>query len=313
MERETVMLEKLKPRLRSEFWIVLLDIIAVNGAYLLAILIRFYVHFRFISGIGNFREYYLQFTPYYTLACLFVFYICGLYGGMWRYAGITDVYRIVLANAITSVIQVAGTKLFVHGMPTGYYIVGGFLQLLMIIGIRFTASFFRLGKRRRDKQKSWSIPCMVVGSGEQGIGFTRYLEENSPFEVVVLVGKNTGKMMDGIPIVGAGSIPLQIKTYGVHTVFIADEHLSTEERDEIKKAVEAAGDVVVKDYLEYLADLPGCLPLNALIGVVDGPVTVVVDGVEKRYDNMQQCMTVLGEKFEVRKINGAKVELERTE
>ncbi len=60
--------QKLKSRLRSDLWVVLLDIIAVNGAYLLALLIRFYVHFKFISGIGNFREYYLQFTPYYTLA-----------------------------------------------------------------------------------------------------------------------------------------------------------------------------------------------------------------------------------------------------
>lgn len=125
--------QKLKSRLRSDLWVVLLDIIAVNGAYLLALLIRFYVHFKFISGIGNFREYYLQFTPYYTLACLLVFYICGLYGGMWRYAGISDVYRIVLANVITSIIQVAGTKLLFHGMPTGYYIVGGFLQLLMAV------------------------------------------------------------------------------------------------------------------------------------------------------------------------------------
>ncbi len=71
--------------------------------------------------------------------------------------------------------------------------------------------------------------------------------------------------------------------------------------------------MLVKDYLEYLADLPRCLPLNALIGVMDGPVTVVVDGVEKQYDNIQQCMTVLGEKYEVKKINGARVELGRME
>ena len=56
-----------KERLRSDLWIVLLDIIAVNGTYLLALLVRFYVHFRFTSGIGDFREYYLQFTPYYTV------------------------------------------------------------------------------------------------------------------------------------------------------------------------------------------------------------------------------------------------------
>ena len=63
------MLERIKKNLRSDLWIVLLDIIAVNGAYLLALLIRFYVHFRFTSGVSDFREYYLRFTQYYTVLC----------------------------------------------------------------------------------------------------------------------------------------------------------------------------------------------------------------------------------------------------
>ena len=46
---------------------------------------------RFTSAIGDFREYYLQFTTYYTVICLVVFYICGLYNGMWRYAGLDDI------------------------------------------------------------------------------------------------------------------------------------------------------------------------------------------------------------------------------
>ena len=72
------MLERIKKNLRSDLWIVLLDIIAVNGAYLLALLIRFYVHFRFTSGVGDFREYYLQFTPYYTVLYLIVFYVISI-------------------------------------------------------------------------------------------------------------------------------------------------------------------------------------------------------------------------------------------
>ena len=304
-------MENLKSRLRSDLWIVLLDIIAVNGAYLLALLIRFYVHFRFTSGVGDFREYYLIFTPYYTVLCILVFFFCGLYDGMWRYAGLDDMNRIIIANVITAVIQVVGTRLFVGRMPTSYYLIGAFLQFALVAAIRFAYRFFDARKQRDEKAKSWSIPCMVVGSGEQGIGFTRYLQDHSPFQVAVIAGgEHCGKSMDGIPVVDVGSIGLQIKSYGIHTVFIADENLSAEKRDEIKKTVEASH-VLVKDYLEYLADLPAHIPLNALVGVVDGPVTVVVDGVEKQYDNMQQCMTVMGEKYEVKQIKGARVEIER--
>ena len=305
------MMEKLKSRLRSDLWIVLLDIIAVNGAYLLALLIRFYVHFKFTSGVGDFREYYLIFTPYYTVACIFVFYICGLYGGMWRYAGLDDMNRIIIANVITAGIQVAGTRLFVGRMPTSYYLIGAFLQFALVAVIRFAYRFFHARKQRDEKVKSWSIPCMVVGSGETGVQFSRYLQEHSPFQVAVIAGsEHCGKSMDGIPIVDVGSVGLQIANYGIHTVFIADESLSRERRDEIRRA---AGNVVVKDYVDYLSDLPGHMPLNALIGVVDGPVTVVIDGAEKQFGSLQECMTVHGDRFEVRKIRGSRVELRRME
>ena len=304
------MLERVRKRLRSDLWIVLLDIIAVNGAYLLALLIRFYVHFKFTSGVGDFREYYLIFTPYYTLACVFIFYVCGLYGGMWRYAGLDDMNRIILANVITAAIQVFGTRLFVSRMPTSYYLIGAFLQFLLIALIRFSYRFLHIKKQRGDKQRSWTIPAMVVGSGEKGVQFTRYLQDNSPFEVAAIAGEHSGKTMDGIPIVDMGSVAMQIKSYGIHTVFLADEALSAEQKDEISKA---ASGILVKDYLEYLSDLPGHLPLNALIGIADGPVTVVIDGAEKQYGSLQECMTVHGDKFEVRKIVASKIELERME
>ena len=309
------MLEKIKNRLRSDLWIVLLDIIAVNGAYLLALLIRFYVHFKFTSSIGDFREYYLIFTPYYTVLCVLVFFLCGLYGGMWRYAGLDDMNRVIIANVVTAVIQFVGTRLFVGRMPTSYYLIGAFLQFLLIALIRFAYRFLHARRQREEKQKSWTVPAVVVGSGDAGVRFTRYLQENSPFEVAVIAGnEHTGKTMDGIPIVDIKSLPMQLQNYGIHTVFIADETITPEQRDEIKRtAAEAASDVCIKDYLAYLSDLPGHLPLNALIGVMDGPVTVVVDGAERVYDNIQQCMTVIGDKFEVKGIGGARVELKRME
>lgn len=302
------MLERIKKNLRSDLWIVLMDIIAVNGAYLMALLIRFYVHFRFTSGVGDFREYYLIFTPYYTVLCLIVFYICGLYNGMWRYAGLDDMNRIIVANVITAAIQVLGTRLFVHRMPTSYYLIGGFLQFLMIAMIRFAYRFLRIRKKRGDKLKAWTIPAMVVGSGDTGKEFIRYLENHSPFQVVVIVGENSGKTMDGIPIVDYSSIPTQIQYQGINAVFIADDSLTREKKDEIRQAAKG---IEVRDYLEYLSDLRGCMPLDALIGIVDGPVTIKIENTEKEYQNLQECMTMLTDQYEVKNIRGAKIELKR--
>ena len=302
------MLDRIKKWMRSNLWIVLFDIIAVNGAYLLALLIRFYVHFRFTSAIGDFREYYLQFTPYYTVICLVVFYICGLYNGMWRYAGLDDMNRIILANVITAAVQFFGTRLFVGRMPTSYYIIGSLLQFVLVAAIRFANRFLYVRRQRAEKLKTWSIPAMVVGSGDAGMEFTRYLESNSPFQVVVMVGEHSGKTMDGIPIVDYSSIPSQIQYHGISTLFIADESLSQAQREEIRKAGKG---IEVRDYLEYLSALPGCMPMGTLLGIVEGPVTVTVDGVDRSFSNIQECKSALGDGYIVRGIHGAKLELEK--
>ncbi len=303
------MLDRIKKWMRSNLWIVLFDIIAVNGAYLLALLIRFYVHFRFTSAIGDFREYYLQFTPYYTVICLVVFYMCGLYNGMWRYAGLDDMNRIILANVITAAVQFFGTRLFVGRMPTSYYIIGSLLQFVLVAAIRFANRFLYVRRQRAEKLKTWSIPAMVVGSGDAGMEFTRYLESNSPFQVVVMVGEHSGKTMDGIPIVDYSSIPSQIQYHGISTLFIADESLSQAQREEIRKAGKG---IEVRDYLEYLSALPGCMPMGTLLGIVEGPVTVTVDGVDRSFSNIQECKSALGDGYIVRGIHGAKLEVEKT-
>ena len=303
------MLDRIKKWMRSNLWIVLFDIIAVNGAYLLALLIRFYVHFRFTSAIGDFREYYLQFTPYYTVICLVVFYVCGLYNGMWRYAGLDDMNRIILANVITAAVQFFGTRLFVGRMPTSYYIIGSLLQFVLVAAIRFANRFLYVRRQRAEKLKTWSIPAMVVGSGDAGMEFTRYLESNSPFQVVVMVGEHSGKTMDGIPIVDYSSIPSQIQYHGISTLFIADESLSQAQREEIRKAGKG---IEVRDYLEYLSALPGCMPMGTLLGIVEGPVTVTVDGVDRSFSNIQECKSALGDGYIVRGIHGAKLEVEKT-
>ena len=299
-------MERLKKTLRDNLWIVLLDIIAVNGAYLLALLIRFYVHFKFTSAIGDFREYYLQFTPYYTILCLIVFYVCGLYNGMWRYAGLSDMNLIIVASVITAIIQVVGTRLFVYRMPTSYYLIGGFLQFLMIATIRFAYRFLEVRRRKNRKQKALTIPAMVVGSDERGREFARYLEERSPFQVMAIAGKGGGKVMDGIPIVDYVTIPAQIQLYDIKTIFLADESLDEGKKEEIIR--EAQG-VEVRDYIAYLSDSVERIPVNSLLKYAVGPITVSVDGFEKQYPDANICMEALADRYEVIGLRNTIVEL----
>ena len=64
--------------------------------------------------------------------------------------------------------------------------------------------------------------------------------------------------------------------------------------------------------LEYLRTLPGCMPLRALLGIVDGPVTVRVNGADRQFSSFQECESALGNRYEVKGISGARIEVKQS-
>lgn len=121
----------------KDLWVVLLDIIALNVSYFLALLVRFYVNGEFRVSVNYLIGDWARFAPFYTVLSIVIFIIFLLYGGMWRYAGINDMNRIIGASLATTVIQVMGTALFIRRMPITYYVIGAILQFLFVSLIRF--------------------------------------------------------------------------------------------------------------------------------------------------------------------------------
>ena len=137
---------------RGDIWIVLLDIIAVNGSYFLGILIRFFVGGKFYASLRELPYKYSQFAPAYTIICILVFFMFRLYGGMWRYAGISDLNRIIGASVVTTIAQVVGTLIFVERMPLTFYFIGAALQFAFVTVIRFSYRIFIVERRRISKR-----------------------------------------------------------------------------------------------------------------------------------------------------------------
>ena len=59
---------------------------------------RFYVGSEFRPTVSYLLGDFSHFAPWYTIACIVIFAVFRLYGGMWRYAGINDMNRIILAR-----------------------------------------------------------------------------------------------------------------------------------------------------------------------------------------------------------------------
>lgn len=300
-------MKKIWDSIARDLWIVLLDIIAVNAAYFLALLVRFYVNFEFRPTVKYLIGDWAIFVPFYTILSILIFALFRLYGGMWRFAGINDMNRIIGANLCTVLVMVVGTALFIRRMPITYYIIGAILQFLFISLIRFGYRILLVEKKKVAGRKTPVVPAMVIGAGETARKAIAHLED-TPFRAVVAADENSaGKILNGVPVVENYEESLD----KVRAVFIADGSLSAEKRKEIRDKC-AELDIEVQDYTGYLSNLGGRVPVSSLLGLITGPVRVSVDGKEHEYMDGVEALKALRDRYEVESIEGAKISLKKS-
>lgn len=232
-------LKRIWDSLIKDRWIALLDIVAVNVAYFLALLVRFYVNNTFRPTVSYLLTDFLAFAPIYSIACIIIFTCFRLYGGMWKYAGINDMNRITIASIVTAILQVIISALFsTKGrMPITYYFIGALIQFVLITFIRFGYRIYLVEKRKLNNRRNPGINAMIIGSGEAGRDMIKRMEADGSFRPVCAIDpKNNmlGMTIDGIPVAGGmGSLDSAINQYGIKTVFIADPLLQPEMKNEI--------------------------------------------------------------------------------
>ena len=305
------MMKKQLVLLVKDFWIVLLDIIAVNTAYFLALILRFYVNFALRPiAINRYMPALIRFAPWYTVLCFFIFIAFRLYGGMWRYAGINDMNRIVLANVTTSVVHILGTVFFFTRMPITYYLIGSVLQLLFTTLIRFSYRIVKVEKKRLRVLRTKRSNCIVVGTGENGRRVIKHLDDGEAYNPIAVIGAGTGTM-DGVPVEDIDSLLDLIEKRNVEYIIIADPLLPQTQREEIKKIAQKQN-IEVADYTGYFSNLGGKLSITELLSIVKGPVVIDINGAEKTFSSGESALSTFTQKYSVKEIEGnIKIKLEK--
>ena len=305
--------------LRTKGFILLLDIIAVNLAYLLALHIRFFVNGHFVGRQGIYIELFWRIAPFYTLAAIPVFFLFRLYGGLQQYAGLNDLNRIIKANIVTFIFQIVISIIVmalkpleqdIHRMPFSYYVIGAVLQFIYMAMIRFSKRIFMVEKAKIDNKKVSKVPALIIGSGDLGQKVLHHLENNTLYKPVAIAGKDNGWMMDGVPVVSMEEIESQIKEKEIQAVFIADKDLDKEQRDHIKQVTEG---LELDDFTGYMSNQSGFLPLTNLLDVMDMPIVVDVDGKEQQFSSAEECLSTLPGEYDVIKVQAMKLVLRKRE
>lgn len=299
-----MVLKKLLSSVARDLWVVLLDLVAVNLSYYLALLIRFFVGGELRAVAENrYMPAFLGFAPFYTVLCLLVFMAWRLYGGMWRYAGINDMNRIIGASACTAILHLLGTAIFFTRMPWTYYLIGAVLQFGFVVCIRFGYRVLLVEKKRIGAREK--IPAMVVGSREFAQKVIKHLEENTPYRAAfILSTSRAGRSLDGIPMVSFEELEQTIPK--VKIIFIANKGLTEADREKIR---EAAGEREVVDFTGALTNIAGSVPLAALLPLVSGSITLTIDGEKTRYESGAAALEAVKDRMDVKGIKG-EIEIE---
>ena len=287
--------------------LVLFDIFAVNFSYYMALVLRFYVNHEFHLAGTLFMPLFLKFAPYYTVCCIIVFWLFKLYNGMWKYAGLNDINRVIWANVVTCAIQVIGTFLFIRRMPTTYYILGAAIQFVLIFASRFSYRLFAIEFSRYAQGKNAAVKVMIVGAGETARLLLRQLESdvhNITQPVCVLDYRNpeSGRLFNGLPVVGGlEKMEEACAKYGVKSVILADAAIPQETREEILERCGRLG-LTVQNFALYSS---GGSPVHSILSCVNGPLTIRMDGDTRDYDNAEQALAALPARCSMRAVSAA--------
>ena len=155
-----------------------------------------------------------------------IFLALGLYRGLWRFASLVDLQRIVLAAALGAVlIPVVVVMLQMQTVvPRSVLILYPVVLIFLMAGSRFA---YRVWKEHRlySPLEALGEPVMIIGAGEAGARLAKDLTRSRQWRVVGLLDDDPvkqGRLLRNVRVLGPiAGLPAWCERFGVRKVIIA--------------------------------------------------------------------------------------------
>ncbi len=193
------------------------------------------------AGVAWLAMYWLRFNldehvPYltdmlWTLAWIMplqggIFLAFGLYRGLWRFASLLDLQRIVLAAALGAVlVPLIVVMLRMQTIiPRSVLLLYPLLLIFLMAGNRFA---YRIWKEHRlySPLAALGEPVLIIGAGEAGARLTMELSHSRQWRVVGALDDDPakhGRLLRNVNVLGPISeLPAWARKYDVRKVIIA--------------------------------------------------------------------------------------------
>lgn len=175
------------------------DLIAAALAWLVA----FWLRFNFDVPLDYAQAAHLAL---FWLVPLFaaLFYLFGLYRGLWRFASISDLHHLIAAICVGALLATSVVVMFgVSHIPRSVLVLHPMLLAVIMGGSRFT---YRSWKEHRlyGPAKLRGQPVLVIGSGDAADSLLREIGRSGQWYAVAVLEENpsrSGRQLRGLPII----------------------------------------------------------------------------------------------------------------
>jgi FlaA1/EpsC-like NDP-sugar epimerase len=216
------------------------DVVAVVLAWILAYLLRFNFDLP-----ANFNSEMQQTLLWVVPLQVAVFWKFGLYRGIWRYASLNDLRRIVLAvllaaSVIPFVLWMLRSGLIV---PRSVLVLNPLLLILFMGGSRV---LYRIWKETRfhGRMKLSSEPVLVLGAGDAAVMLSKDLAKNPAWQLVGFLDDDSNKqncLLNGVKVLGhLNELDHWVERFGIERVIIAMPSSSHQQRQRVIQLCNAA-------------------------------------------------------------------------
>jgi len=200
---------------------ILHDIAAAILSWLLAYLLRFNFDLP-----PDFSAEMLQTLLWVVPLQVAIFWKFGLYRGIWHYASLNDLRRIVLAVLLAAaiipfVLWMLRSNLVV---PRSVLVLNPLLLILFMGGSRI---LYRMWKETRfhGRMKLSSEPVLVLGAGDAGVILSKDLAKNPEWQLVGFLDDDVDKkncILNGVKVLGTlDELKRWVDHFGIKRVIIA--------------------------------------------------------------------------------------------
>ena len=155
-----------------------------------------------------------------------IFVALGLYRGLWRFASISDLQRIVLAAGIGAILIPVVLVMLQqpYVVPRSVLVLYPIVLIFLMAGSRFA---YRVWKEHRlySPLEALGEPVLVIGAGDAGARLARDLMRSRQWRVIGLLDDDPakqGRVLSKVRVLGPiGELSRWCAKYGVRKVIIA--------------------------------------------------------------------------------------------